>query len=103
MAGDNGARFSIEDRITLVRNRADNPVFILAPFFDVGAIWNAEGNPNTILANQTVIAGLGLGLIWQPIDKLNIRLDYAPPLMDLNIRGDDVQDDGFYFSVNYGF
>ncbi|ACK70073.1 Polypeptide-transport-associated domain protein ShlB-type [Gloeothece citriformis PCC 7424] len=103
MAGDNGARFSIEDRITLVRDEQENPVFILAPFFDLGAIWNSEDNPNRIVASQTVIAGLGLGVIWQPIEKLNIRLDYAPPLMDLNIRRDNVQDDGFYFSINYGF
>lgn len=103
MAGDNGLRFSIEDRITLVKNKSNDPVFVLAPFFDVGTIWNTPNNPNNIVANQTVIAGLGLGFIWQPIEKLNIRLDYAPPLMNLNTRGSNIQDDGFYFSVDYGF
>lgn len=103
MAGDNGIRFSLEDRITLVRDQSENPIFTLAPFFDLGAVWNKGNNPNTILANQTVIAGLGLGFIWQPLEKMYIRLDYAPPLMNLNTRGQNVQDDGFYFNINYSF
>jgi hemolysin activation/secretion protein len=103
LAGDNGVRFSVEDRIILARNDAENPVFTLAPFFDMGVIWNDPENPNTIISDNNFIAGLGLGLIWQPIEGLNLRLDYAPPLMDLNIRGDNVQDDGFYFSAGYTF
>ncbi len=103
LGGDNGFRFSIEDRIILVRNQFEDPVFTIAPFFDMGAVWNAPDNPNVILADQTFIAALGLGLIFQPIKKLNIRLDYAPPIYDLNTRGNNIQDDGFYFSVNYGF
>ena len=99
-SGDNGFRFSIEDRITLVRDEGADPVFILAPFFDMGSVWNISDNPNQI-AEQRFIAGLGLGLLWEPIKGLNLRLDYAPPLIDLDDRGNNVQDDGFYFSINY--
>lgn len=99
-AGDNGFRFSIEDQITLARNEADEPFFILAPFFDLGYVWNVGDNPN-FQPSQRFIAGLGLGFIWQPIEGMNIRLDYAPPLIDLDDQGNNVQDHGFYFSINY--
>jgi hemolysin activation/secretion protein len=46
---------------------------------------------------------LRLGLIWEPINGLNFRVDYAPPLVNLNIRGNNVWDDGFYFSASYDF
>ncbi|WP_373481197.1 ShlB/FhaC/HecB family hemolysin secretion/activation protein [Geminocystis sp.] len=101
-AGDNGFRFSIEDRITIVRNEERLPVFQVAPFFDMGSVWNVQGNPN-FSPNQRFIAALGLGLIWQPIENLNIRIDYAPPLIDLIDRGNNIQDDGLYFNVKYNF
>ena len=101
-AGDNGFRFSIEDRIILVRDQGGQPVFILAPFFDMGSVWNVGDNPNPQFS-QRFVAALGLGLLWQPIEGLNIRLDYAPPLIDLDDRGNNVQDDGFYFSVRANF
>ena len=103
LAADNGIRLSLEDRITLVRDDKERTVFTLAPFFDVGAVWMASGNPNQVGANNNIIAGLGLGLIYQPIPNLNVRVDYAPPLMNLNIRGNNIQDDGLYLSINYDF
>lgn len=99
-AGDNGVRFSIEDRITLQRDADGAPTFQVAPFFDAGVIWNDSDNPAT-LPSQRFLAGLGLGVIWQPLPKLNLRLDYALPLVDLEDRGYNVQDNGFYFSLRY--
>lgn len=103
LAGDNGIRFSIEDRIALVKDEEERAVFTLAPFFDFGAVWNAAGNPNQLGANKNMLAGLGLGLIYQPIAGLTLRVDYAPPLINLNIRGDNIQDDGLYLGLNYEF
>jgi hemolysin activation/secretion protein len=103
LAGDNGLRFSLEDRLILVRNQEKLPFFTLAPFFDLGVVWNNEDNPNEIVADKTFIAGLGLGFIIQPGENMTIRLDYAPPLIDVNTRGQNIQDNGFYFNVNYGF
>lgn len=101
-AGDNGFRFSIEDRITIARNEELLPVFQVAPFFDMGTVWNNSSNPN-FQADRRFIAALGLGLIWQPITGLNVRLDYAPPLVNLVDRGNNIQDDGLYFNVKYNF
>ncbi|MGQ4647368.1 ShlB/FhaC/HecB family hemolysin secretion/activation protein [Lyngbya aestuarii] len=101
-SGDNGFRFSLEDRITLKRDEAGFSIFQLAPFADLGAIWNHPDNPND-LPDQTFLAGIGLGLLWEPSPGLNIRIDYAVPLVDLDDRGENAQDEGFYFSVGYGF
>lgn len=99
-SGDNGVRFSLEDRISLVQNSEGSSIFQLAPFVDLGTVWNHSSNPNK-LPNQDFLAGIGLGAIWQPIQGLSLRLDYAYPLVDLDDRGDNLQDDGFYFSLNY--
>lgn len=99
-AGDNGIKFSLEDRITLARGQSRRSTFVLAPFFDLGYVWNQSDNPNT-LQYQTFLASLGLGMLWEPIPDLSLRLDYGLPLVDLSDRGNNIQDDGLYFSVNY--
>jgi hemolysin activation/secretion protein len=99
-AGDNGVRFSIEDRITLERDEAGAATFQFAPFFDAGVVWNVSDNPNP-LPSQQFIAGLGFGIIWEPLPRLNLRIDYAYPLIDIEDRGNNAQDEGFYFSVRY--
>jgi hemolysin activation/secretion protein len=99
-AGDNGFRVSLEDRIALLRDTDGQANLQLAPFVDMGAVWNAANNPNP---NQNFLASAGLGLIWEPIPRLVMRVDYAVPFVDLSDRGNNAQDRGFNFSVNYNF
>ena len=101
-AGDNGIRFSLEDRQTLVSNSRGDAVFVFAPFVDLGFVWQISKNPNTIPDKQ-FIAGAGLGLLLQPMKGLNLRLDYGVPIIDLEDKGDDIQDDGLYFTAGYSF
>ena len=98
LGGDNGVRLSIEDRITLVRNDAGEAKLQLAPFLDFGAVFNAADNPNDLAQDNTVLVGLGAGILWEPIDALTVRLDYGVPLVDVD-ESDNVQDDGFFFNV----
>ncbi|MBW4510874.1 MAG: ShlB/FhaC/HecB family hemolysin secretion/activation protein [Scytonematopsis contorta HA4267-MV1] len=101
--GDNGLRLSIEDRVTLQRNESGNPTIQIAPFFDLGAVWNHPDNPNRLPA-ETFLASTGLGLLWNQalgIDRLSLRFDYGIPLTNLKDRGNNAQDDGFYFSLVY--
>ncbi|MFG6099935.1 ShlB/FhaC/HecB family hemolysin secretion/activation protein [Leptothoe sp. ISB3NOV94-8A] len=100
--GDNGFRLSVEDRITLERNQKGKSTLQLIPFADIGVVWNNNDNPNP-QASQRFLAGIGTGLLWEPVDGLNLRLDYGLPLIDLDDRGDNIQDDGFYFSASYRF
>ncbi len=101
-AGDNGFKLSIEDRITLGRNEAGNSIFQLAPFLDMGAVWNVNDNPNP-QQDETFLIGIGLGLLLQPLPDFNIRLDYGIPLVKIDDEGKNAQDEGFYFSVGYNF
>ncbi|MEM9273764.1 MAG: ShlB/FhaC/HecB family hemolysin secretion/activation protein [Cyanobacteria bacterium P01_F01_bin.143] len=95
--GDNGLSFSVEDRISVVKNADNNNILQLAPFAELGVVWNNSSDD----PDDNFLAGIGLGILWQPISDLDIRLDYAPPLVDLDDKGDNVQEDGFYFSINY--
>lgn len=100
--GDNGFRFSLEDRIALVRRENGAPILQIAPFADLGAVWNAPDNPNS-LPNQTFLAGIGVGILWEPLPNFNIRTDLALPLVNLDDRGENAQDQGIYFSVNWQY
>jgi hemolysin activation/secretion protein len=99
-AGDNGVRLSIENQITLQRDASGKPSLQISPFCDLGVVWNVENNPN-LLQRQTFLAGVGLEAIWQPLPRLNLQLNYGLPLINLDDRGKNAQDEGFYFSVGY--
>jgi len=98
--GDNGFRFSIENRITLQHNDDGAAVLQLAPFADLGTVWNTTDNPNS-LPSQTFLAGLGIGVLWEPVTDLNIQVNFALPLVDLSDRGENLQDDGIYFGISW--
>ncbi len=100
-SADNGIRLSVEDRITIQRDAAGTQTLALAPFIDTGLVWNQANNPDTQFPSQNFLAGIGLGVIWQPTSQWNIRVDYGLPLVNLQDRGTNIQDSGFYFSVNY--
>jgi hemolysin activation/secretion protein len=104
--GDNGFRFSIEDRVSLVRDKAGNSIFDIRPFIDMGATWNVSDNPNEQQDKRFLLgAGVGvwasLGSLWEPLRDLWVRLDYGYPIIKMDDRGSNLQDKGFYFSINY--
>ncbi|MFB2919553.1 ShlB/FhaC/HecB family hemolysin secretion/activation protein [Aerosakkonema funiforme] len=102
-SGDSGFRVSLEDRITLQRNKNDLPTLQIAPFFDVGGVWNNPNNPNTSeeIDDERFLAGVGMGLLWEPFPRLNVRVDYGVPLISISDKGENAQDMGFYFRVVY--
>ncbi|MEL6249271.1 MAG: ShlB/FhaC/HecB family hemolysin secretion/activation protein [Cyanobacteria bacterium J06627_15] len=102
-SGDNGFRFSIEDRMTVLRDdTSDRSILQVMPFVDMGYVWNHPNNPNSQFSERFLI-GTGAGLLFEPEPNLQLRFDYGLPLVDLDDRGTNIQDDGFYFSVNYTY
>ncbi|BAY67279.1 ShlB/FhaC/HecB family hemolysin secretion/activation protein [Anabaena sp. FACHB-709] len=94
LVADNGFTASIEVRLPLTAN---SNALQIAPFFDIGTVWNNRGgNPQP----QT-ISSLGLGLLWQPSRDLNLRLDYGIPLTNINDGGNTLQENGIHFSLRY--
>lgn len=98
-AGDSGFRFSVENRFTVVRDKNGLPTFQLAPFIDLGTVWNKPDNPNSL--DEKFLVGTGLGVLWQPFPKLDLRLDYAVPIVSVSDKGNNAQDEGFYFRMIY--
>lgn len=101
-SGDNGLSLSIEHQVTLKRNIAGVSIVQLAPFIDMGWVWNASHNPTPTPA-ANFLASLGVGLRWQPTEKWDLRLDYGLPLVRPDDRGRNLQDASVYFGVNYRF
>ncbi|MCA6518017.1 MAG: ShlB/FhaC/HecB family hemolysin secretion/activation protein [Pseudanabaena sp. M110S1SP2A07QC] len=101
-SGDNGIRFSVESRFVVARNEEDRTVLQLAPFVDLGTVWNNSRNLN-LLPSQNFLAGGGLGILFEPIKRLNLRLDYALPFVNLSDRGSNLQESSLYFNIGYQF
>ncbi|MGB6294691.1 MAG: ShlB/FhaC/HecB family hemolysin secretion/activation protein, partial [Rivularia sp. (in: cyanobacteria)] len=91
---DNGILGSLEFRIPLT---SDSNQLQLVPFFDIGTGWNND-DPDP---NPSTIASLGTGLRWRIGSGLNLRLDYGIPLIEIDNRGDSLQENGFHFAVFY--
>ena len=101
-SGDNGIRLSLESRFVVARNEDGRTVLQLAPFIDLGTVWNNSRNLN-LLPNQNFLAGGGLGILFEPVKRLNLRLDYALPFVNLSDRGSNLQESSLYFSIGYQF
>jgi len=102
-SGDNGFRFSLEDRISVAFDKSGAPSLQVIPFAEVGKVWNRANNPN-LLPEQTLLGSAGLGILWERafgLRGLSVRLDYGIPFVQLDDRGNNLQDNGLYFSVRY--
>lgn len=98
LSGDNGVRFSGEARFPVMRTANRRPIISIGPLFDLGWVWNNSTNPAGAVPNN-VIAGLGMGLLVQPTPNLDLKLEYAAPLLNLPGQVDSLQSDGIYFSL----
>jgi hemolysin activation/secretion protein len=96
---DSGAIASAEVRIPVWRAPKVKGLLQVAPFVDFGVGWNNSGEKAN--ADSDKLLGAGVGLVWQMGDRLNVRLDYGIPL--INVRGGDrtFQEKGLYFRINY--
>jgi hemolysin activation/secretion protein len=93
--GDSGVVGSLEVRFPVVRQPKGIGEIQLVPFFDIGRVWNSNGDitkPRTLLST-------GLGLRWQLNDSLSARFDYGVPLNRIKRAESSLQDQGIYFSL----
>ena len=103
LSGDNGIRLSLETRLTAMRDQnTKRSLLQIAPFIDLGAIWNHGDNP-TPSPPQNFLAAAGLSVITETIERLILRIDFAIPFVNLQGRGNNLQDTSIYFSTNYSF
>ena len=94
---DNGIIGSVEVRFPIVRKSSGFGAIQLAPFFDIGTVWNHKDG----IPSPSTLASLGLGLRWQLDPYLSARLDWGIPLISVSDKGNSLQDNGLYFSIRF--
>lgn len=97
--GDNGLFASAELRIPVLRFKKVDGLVQIAPFVDVGTVWN---NDDLEISNAT-LPSLGVGLNFSMGTKFNARLDWGIPLTSVEGTSDSLQEDGIYFSIDSNF
>ena len=97
LLADNGLFASADLRTPILKIPEWDTVIQLTPFFDFGTVWNSD---ETALETQT-ISSVGLGLRFLIGDTLNARIDWGLPLVSVNHRGNSLQENGIYFSVEF--
>lgn len=96
LLSNNGALFSTEVRLPIVRVPEIQGVLQIVPFVDVGTAWN---NPDAELDPSTLL-GAGIGLLWQHED-FSARLDWGIPIVAIDGEKKTWQENGIYFSLIY--
>lgn len=101
---DNGTATSIEWRVPLRGERpAGRPVDLsnlrIAPFFDYARTWDHREQPFRLQPLNLYSAGLGL--LWSPFGGFRADVYWAHAFTDLDRPGNDLQDRGIHFSVQY--
>jgi hemolysin activation/secretion protein len=103
---DNGVTASLEWRLPLFPGSGgkagfDARALTVAAFADFGQSWDQNtGLPSD---RKEHIYSVGAGALWQPLPAVGAQLYYGEGLKDLASSGDDLQDRGWHFRVNYHF
>lgn len=98
LLADNGWVGSAELRLPILRLRQGQGVLQVAPFVDIGNVWNSSGQATP---DPNLLASVGLGLRWQQGDLLTFRLDWGIPLVSVDSSSNTWQDKGLTFSIVY--
>ncbi|MBH8561573.1 ShlB/FhaC/HecB family hemolysin secretion/activation protein [Nostoc sp. CENA67] len=97
LLADNGIFASAELRLPIVRFKEVQGTLQVAPFIDVGTVWNTgRENPQS-----NTLVGSGLGLLWQMGDRFTARLDWGIPLVNIDTNKRTWQENGLYFQLQY--
>jgi hemolysin activation/secretion protein len=95
---DNGFLASAEVRLPIWRERKSKLVLQVVPFIDFGTVWNEGKNPDP---KPNTLVSTGLGLRFQLGDHFNAQLDYGIPLVSIESKKNNWQENGLYFSLIY--
>ena len=94
---DNGIVGSLEVRFPLVRDPDGIGTIQLAPFFDIGKVWNHNGE----VIDVNTFASIGLGLRWQLDPYISAQLEWGIPLISVPDEGNTLQDHGITFFFRF--
>jgi hemolysin activation/secretion protein len=95
--GDSGVVGSLEVRFPILQQDGGIGTVQLAPFVDIGRVWN--NNPALPVPSPRSLVSTGLGLRWQVGNAFSARVDWGIPLIPVTRQGDTFQDYGVVFSI----
>jgi hemolysin activation/secretion protein len=95
--GDDGLFVSAEISNTVLRLPQWKTKLELIPFWDCGAVWNTDGEK----IDNNILSSLGIGLKLSIDETFTARLDWGLPLLPVDSIDNTLQDDGFYFSLEF--
>ena len=98
LLGDSGILFSGELRFPFYRWNNNQNSLALIPFTDFGTVWS---NQDDLDRDEDTVISIGVGLQLDISDRLNARLDWGIPLIDVEDSDRTLQENGVYFSVEY--
>ena len=99
LLGDNGLFVSAELSRTVIGSSDRSIRLEIIPFIDFGKVWHSE----TVIEQASNLFAVGTGLKFSVRDNLSARLDFGLPLIDLDVEGDSLQENGIYFSIESQF
>ena len=99
LLADNGVFASAEIRFPILSIPDWDSTLILSPFFDFGTVWNSRGS--NIKRDKSTLYSVGVSLRFNIGENFNARVDYGIPLVNVNKIGNTLQENGFYFEVQY--
>jgi hemolysin activation/secretion protein len=95
--GDDGLFVSVEISNTVLQFPQWQTRLELIPFWDFGAVWNTDGEK----IDNNILSSLGIGLKLSIDEAFTARLDWGLPLLPVDSIDDTLQDNGFYFLLEY--
>ncbi|NEO86868.1 MAG: ShlB/FhaC/HecB family hemolysin secretion/activation protein, partial [Spirulina sp. SIO3F2] len=98
LIGDNGFFASAEVRFPLFKIPDWQTQLQLAPFFDIGQVWNSERDDEL---TQERLASVGMGLSLSIGNRFQARLDWGIPLIEVDTEADTLQEEGLHFTMSY--
>lgn len=94
---DRGLYSGIELRMPVLLDRAGAPIVQLAPFFDFGAGWDVDADT----PDPESIYSAGVGVLFSPSKHLHSQLYWGHAFRNVGLHGDNFQDLGITFQVNF--
>ena len=98
LLSDNGVLVSAELRYPILRTGDRKGILHFTPFVDFATGWNSSDLPNP---DPQSLVSVGIGLRWEYSDRIKARIEWGIPLVETESRGNSLQEDGIYFSVEF--
>lgn len=97
LQADNGVFATTEFRANVLKIDSLNSIIQLTPFIDFGTAWNDDD----VELDESTLISTGLGIRLLVNDNFRARVDWGFPLIERDLDGGSLQEDGVTFNIEY--